>query len=126
MDSNILRLVKTTNSSNQNLKPVNRELFGQVHLVGAGPGDAELITVKAMRLLQQADAIVYDRLANPELLDYAKAGCDLPAILSRPNPRYPDLGDDCGSESDRAFWSGPQVDCDRAVPVQICRAPYLH
>jgi len=67
MENNILNLVKTPPSS-----PA-----GHIYLVGAGPGDPELITLKAMRLLQQADAIVYDRLANPQLLDHAQENCDL-------------------------------------------------
>jgi uroporphyrin-III C-methyltransferase len=42
-------------------------------LVGAGPGDPELITLKAIKALQRADVILYDALANEELLDYAPA-----------------------------------------------------
>lgn len=46
-------------------------------LVGAGPGDPELITLKGVKALQKADAILYDSLANEELLSYAKEDCVL-------------------------------------------------
>jgi uroporphyrin-III C-methyltransferase len=52
-------------------------MVGKVFLVGAGPGDPELITLKGLRYLKQADVILYDRLVNPELLQHAKEGCQL-------------------------------------------------
>ncbi len=50
--------------------------MGKVYLTGAGPGDIELLTLKALKVVQRADVIVYDRLANPEILKEAKDGCE--------------------------------------------------
>lgn len=49
---------------------------GTVYLIGAGPGDPKLITVRGAECIAKADAVVYDRLANPRLLRYMKPGAE--------------------------------------------------
>jgi len=51
--------------------------MGKVYLTGAGPGAIDLMTVKAARIVTQADVIIYDRLANPKILETAKEKCEL-------------------------------------------------
>jgi len=51
--------------------------MGKVYIVGAGPGDPELLTLKALKVIKKADVILYDRLINPEILLYAKPECEL-------------------------------------------------
>lgn len=60
-------------------------MTGKVWLVGAGPGDASLITVKGLNCIRRADCIVYDRLVNPELLEFARADCELINVGKNPN-----------------------------------------
>jgi uroporphyrin-III C-methyltransferase len=50
--------------------------MGKVYLTGAGPGDIELLTIKALRVIKEADVIIYDRLANPDILEHSKDGCE--------------------------------------------------
>lgn len=52
-------------------------MAGKVYLTGAGPGDPELLTVKARRTIRKADVVLYDRLVNEEILKEAKKGAKL-------------------------------------------------
>ncbi len=63
---------------------------GKVYLVGAGPGDPELLTVKALRLLRTADAVLHDDLVSPEILE-----------LVAPSARVYNVGKRCGEKSIR-------------------------
>jgi uroporphyrin-III C-methyltransferase/precorrin-2 dehydrogenase/sirohydrochlorin ferrochelatase len=61
-------LIRLLDSARSESAPVQ----GMVHLVGAGPGDPDLLTLKAHRLLQRADVVVHDRLVAPEVLAMAR------------------------------------------------------
>lgn len=52
-------------------------MTGKVYLIGAGPGDMGLITVKGLQALREADVVLYDALSNPDLLKECKAGAEL-------------------------------------------------
>jgi uroporphyrinogen III methyltransferase/synthase len=55
----------------------SRSKGGTIHLVGAGPGDLGLVTLRARELIEQADVIVYDHLANPQMLGWTRKGAEI-------------------------------------------------
>ena len=66
---------------------------GFVHLVGAGPGDPELLTLKAVRCLGQADVVLFDDLAAGPMLTHARPGAELIAVGTRAGRASPKQGE---------------------------------
>ncbi len=60
-----------------------QDVEGKVFLVGAGPGDPELLTVKALRLIQSADVILHDDLVPSAILELASAGAEVASVGKR-------------------------------------------
>lgn len=58
---------------------------GKVFLIGAGPGDYKLITLKGIECIQKADVVLYDRLASPQLLKFAREDAELIYVGKAPN-----------------------------------------
>jgi uroporphyrin-III C-methyltransferase/precorrin-2 dehydrogenase/sirohydrochlorin ferrochelatase/uroporphyrin-III C-methyltransferase len=63
--------------SSQNLRPSAGVSMSRVFLVGAGPGDPDLLTVKAAKALARADVVLHDSLANPRIVAMAKPGAEI-------------------------------------------------
>ncbi len=80
------------------------EAAGKVYLVGAGPGDPELVTLKAKRLIEVCDVLVYDYLVSDDLLEWVKAGSERICVGKR-----------------AGFHSLPQVEIE-ALLVKLARA----
>ncbi|WP_227373670.1 uroporphyrinogen-III C-methyltransferase [Haladaptatus halobius] len=59
---------------------------GTVYLVGAGPGDPELLTVKARKLLDEADAVLHDRLADERIVESCSETAEVVSVGKRPGP----------------------------------------
>ena len=79
-------------------KPLNMPEFpaGEVWLVGAGPGDAGLLTLHALNALEQADVVVHDALVGADVLELARDGAEMVFLGKRggkPSPKQPEINE---------------------------------
>src|SRR5438309_11437805 len=56
---------------------------GKVYLIGAGPGDPDLLTLRAVRALRQSDLVLIDHLINPDVLAHARPGVEIRSVGKR-------------------------------------------
>ena len=83
---------------------------GKVYLIGAGPGDPGLITLRGIEILGKADVVLYDFLANPRLLEHARADASIQCVGKHGvKPR---------DESGQAVWSQEQIN-DRILELAL-------
>jgi uroporphyrin-III C-methyltransferase len=66
----------------------NKSIIPELFVLGAGPGDPELITVKGYKILQQSKVLLYDNLANKELLEIAPESCEKIYVGKQPYGEY--------------------------------------
>ncbi|WP_299188566.1 uroporphyrinogen-III C-methyltransferase [uncultured Psychrobacter sp.] len=71
-----LTVTQHTAIQNNSQTKLAQVAVGEVYIVGAGPGDPELLTFKALRLMQQADIVYYDALVSPQVLDLCRRDAD--------------------------------------------------